>query len=110
MSTSEITAKMDEIHFQIRSLQKIRGPVDVVGDTDVANSVAGGDPVLQPVIEEPQALAEAGDDIETALQMFTLRTVESLKGEVVAICDDNLELLKKICLDSEFWSIFFEPF
>ena len=53
MSTSEITAKMDEIHFQIRSLQKIRGPVDVVGDTDVTNSVAGGDPVLQPVIEEP---------------------------------------------------------
>ena len=31
--------------------------------------------------------------------MFTLRTVESLKGEVVSLCNANLEFLKKICLD-----------
>jgi len=76
MSTSEITAKMDEIHFQIRSLQKIRDPVDVVGDTDVANSVAGGNPVLQPVIEPALNETPAQDDLETALQIFTLQTAD----------------------------------
>ena len=72
MSTSEITAQMDEIHFQIRSLQKIREAFDVLGDTDVANSVAGGSPVLQPVIEPALNETPAQDDFETALQIFTL--------------------------------------
>ena len=99
MSTSERTAKMDEVHFQIRSLQKIRDHVDVVGDTNVTSSV--DNLVLQPVIAP--ALKESptptGDDLETALQIFTLEAVQSLKGEVVAITDANLDLLKKICLD-----------
>ena len=90
---------MDEVHFQIKSLQKIRDHVDVVGDTNVTSSV--DNLVLQPVIAP--ALKESptptGDDLETALQLFTLETVQSLKDEVVALADANLELLKKICLD-----------
>ena len=60
MSTSERTAKMDEIHFQIWSLQKIRGPVDVVGDTDVTSSV--DNPVLQPVIACLLYTSDAADE------------------------------------------------
>ena len=99
MSTSEITANMDDIHFQIRSLRKLRQTADVVIDTGVANSVAGGNPVLQPVIEPTLNETPAQDDLETALQIFMLQNIESLKGEMIAICNGNLELLKKICTD-----------
>ena len=91
MSTTERTAKMDEVHFQIRSLQKIRDHVDVIGGTNVTSPV--DDIVLQPVIAPAlkKSPTPTGDDLETALQIFTLEAVQSLKGEVVAITDDNLE-------------------
>ena len=99
MSTTERTAKMDEVHFQIRSLQKIRDHVDVIGGTNVTSPV--DDIVLQPVIEPAlkKSPTPTGDDLETALQIFTLEAVQSLKDELVAITDGNLDLLKKICLD-----------
>ena len=72
MSTSEITAKMDEIHFQIRSLQKLRKPADVVGDTGVTNPVADDNRVQQPVIESGIGDIPTQDDLETTLQVFIL--------------------------------------
>jgi len=86
---------MDDLHFQIRSLRKLRQSADLV--TDVANSVAGDNPVLQPVIEP--TLNETQDDLETALQIFMLQNIESIKAELIALCNGNLELLKIICSD-----------